>query len=341
MNRIAWPDWSGLAERSIACKGVLLILVVLGVLVAGYVLWLHALRLELEDGAVADRQLRLELADKAHQARELDALQATLDDARQQLQEARWRLAAGGDMAELLEQLSNLGREQGLLFEQVDVLDEVAEPGYQRIPLALRVVGRYRALRLWLDQWLGQLRLLRVQQLRLEAVDGQPGLLRLQVQVNAYHSGQEDLPIPGALATEPAMPAAQPPLVNPFRRVTDAEVSGSLASVPLEQLKMVGSLARQGEYHALLRLGGHVHRVRLGDRLGRDQGRVVKIEEQQVEVLERLFVGGQGWLELSRYLVLGKSTPREVMDEGDNTVGAAVGGDPDGQDGAGGTGLSG
>lgn len=309
------PDWQGLAERPRVFRIALLGLVVLVVLGVGYCVRLHALRMELAAAADQGQRLHRELIGKGQQAQRLDELQAGLELARQQLHDSRWRLAAGGDMVELIEELSRLGREQGLSFEQVDVLEPLAGPGYRTIPLALQVVGRYPALRLWLDRWLGQLRLLRVQQLRLDAVDGNPGVLRMHLDVDAYAANQAGLEIPRSLAAEPARAAPGKPVIDPFRRKTGLATSSQLASVALEQLEMVGSLARQGEYQALLRLAGSVHRVRVGDPIGNAQGRIARIDEQQVEVLERLFVDGQGWLEQSRYLALRRSTLKEVMDE--------------------------
>lgn len=335
------PEWQGLAERPGVFRIALLGLVVLVVLGLGYFGRLHALRMELAAFVDQGQRLHKELMSKGQQAQRLDELQATLGLARQHLHDSRWRLAAGGDMAELLEDLSRVGREQGLSFEQVDVLEPLAGPGYRTIPIALHVVGRYPALRLWLDQWLGQLRLLRVQQLRLDAVDGKPGVLRMHVEVNAYAASQAGLEVPRSLAAEPARASPSKPVIDPFRRKTGLTTSNPLASVALEQLEMVGSLARQGEYQALLRLAGAVHRVRIGDPIGNGQGRVVRIDEQQVEVLERRFVDDQGWLEQSRYLALRRSAVTEVMDEHQRLGGDDVAGAPAGAGDCGAAGLCG
>lgn len=335
------PGWQGLAERPRVFRIALLGLAVLVVLGVGYFARLHALRMELAAVAAQGQRLHRELMSKGQQAQRLDELQATLGLARQHLDDSRWRLAAGGDMAELLEDLSRLGREQGISFEQVDLLEPLAGHGYRTIPLALQVVGNYPALRLWLDRWLGQLRLLRVQQLRLDAVDGKPGVLRMHMDVNAYAASQAGLEMPQSLAAEPARAETGKPVIDPFRRKTGLTASSQLASVALEQLEMVGSLARQGEYQALLRLAGAVHRVRVGDPIGNARGWITRIDEQQVEVLERLFVGGQGWLEQSRYLALRKSAVSEVMDEHQGLGGDDVAGAPAGAGDCGDTGLCG
>src|SRR5690606_39115583 len=117
--------------------------------------------------------------------------------------------------------------------------------------------------------------------------------------------------------------------------------ANGLGGVPLEQIDMVGSLARQGEHQALLLSAGRLHRVQVGDRLGRDEGRVVKIGERQVEVVERLYVSGQGWMERSRNLVLRKRSGGEVRDENETGMGAGAGDDPVGPGDVGDATLSG
>lgn len=321
------PDWQCLSRWPPVFRIALLALLMLVVLGLGYVARLHALRVELASGADHAHRLHRELEGKALRAGQLDTVKASLDRARQQLQDTRWRLAAGGDMAELLEDLSRLGHEQGLVFEQIDVLKTTVEPGYRTVPLKLQVIGRYPALRVWLDQWLGHLRLLRVQQLRLDTVKGEPGVLRMHLQVNTFHAGHDALEVPRSLAAEPARAIVSAPVIDPFRRIDGNATANPLASVPLEQLQMVGSLGRLGEHQALLRLDRTVHRVRTGDRVGRADGRVIGIDEHQVEVLERLFVAGQGWLEQSRYLALRKRAVTENTDEHENNRAADVAGD--------------
>lgn len=67
---------------------------------------------------------------KAAQALALSQVREALDDAQRLLQDARWRLAAGAGMSDLLDQLAASGHAHGLHFEQLDVRDEVEQPGY-------------------------------------------------------------------------------------------------------------------------------------------------------------------------------------------------------------------
>ena len=77
-----------------------------------------------------------------------------------------------------------------------------------------------------------------------------------------------------------------------------------LESFDLEQFEMVGTLSNAGASFVLLRGPGGVHRLKVGDYLGRNDGRVVAVGERHVEVIELVPEGEEGWLERSRILAL-------------------------------------
>ena len=77
-----------------------------------------------------------------------------------------------------------------------------------------------------------------------------------------------------------------------------------LEGFAVDQFQMVGTLFLGAQTFALLRGASGVHRLAVGDYLGADHGRVVRIHEGQLELVE-LFPDGEGaWLERPRTLVL-------------------------------------
>lgn len=84
----------------------------------------------------------------------------------------------------------------------------------------------------------------------------------------------------------------------------EARVRQFLEGFNIETFEMVGTLANQGSVYALIRGAGGVHRVKAGDYLGRNHGRVTVIDEAKVDVIEIVPDGEGGWLERPRSLSL-------------------------------------
>lgn len=72
----------------------------------------------------------------------------------------------------------------------------------------------------------------------------------------------------------------------------------------IETFVMVGTLANESGSFALINGAGGVHRVKVGDYLGRNHGRVLAIDESKVDVVEIVPDGEGGWLERPRTLSL-------------------------------------
>ena len=72
----------------------------------------------------------------------------------------------------------------------------------------------------------------------------------------------------------------------------------------IEQFEMVGTLANDTGTFALMRGAGGVHRVKVGDYLGRNEGKIVSIGDSEVDVVEIVPDGEGGWLERPRVIPL-------------------------------------
>lgn len=71
-----------------------------------------------------------------------------------------------------------------------------------------------------------------------------------------------------------------------------------LESFPLDGLQMVGTLLREKVLQALIKTSdGSIHLVHIGNYLGKNDGKIVSISEQQVDVIELVDEGGNGWRE--------------------------------------------
>ncbi|WP_339448346.1 pilus assembly protein PilP [Pseudomonas sp. EA_5y_Pfl2_R50] len=110
-------------------------------------------------------------------------------------------------------------------------------------------------------------------------------------------------------------------LRSPFSRQVRVDVAGQkhgsrnvkpdpdrikqyLEGFNIEQFEMVGTIANASGSFALLRGAGGVHRLKVGDYLGRNDGRIVAISANQVDVVEIVPDGQGAWLERPRTIPL-------------------------------------
>lgn len=90
-----------------------------------------------------------------------------------------------------------------------------------------------------------------------------------------------------------------PRLPDPNRR------KGPLEAFPLENLKMVGSLSQKKEFFALIKTpDNNLYRVKMGDFMGQNFGRVIDISESSVKLKELIQDSGNDWKEEERLLLL-------------------------------------
>jgi type IV pilus assembly protein PilP len=71
-----------------------------------------------------------------------------------------------------------------------------------------------------------------------------------------------------------------------------------LESFPLDTLRMVGTLAdRRASFGLVQTTDGLVHRVRVGEHMGQNYGRIVAISDSQIQLVEIISNGLGGYLE--------------------------------------------
>tara|TARA_R110002073_G_scaffold252951_2_gene415534 strand:- start:1318 stop:1854 length:537 start_codon:yes stop_codon:yes gene_type:complete len=107
----------------------------------------------------------------------------------------------------------------------------------------------------------------------------------------------------------------------PPRQVVASEISGTLTNAPdlsrpkeflerfnLAELGMVGSIQHNGVRWGLIKDGeGSVHRVREGNYLGRNYGKITEISESSLDLVETVVNGQGGWIERPRSMGMGEN----------------------------------
>lgn len=119
-------------------------------------------------------------------------------------------------------------------------------------------------------------------------------------------------PLPEVRPYEP-VPYDAAALIDPFREsklAADRKVAGGggvqpdlnrprepLESYPLESIKYVGSLTKNGKTHGIVLLEGALHQVRAGNYMGMDFGKIVKITETEITLHEMVQDSAGSWVE--------------------------------------------
>lgn len=71
-----------------------------------------------------------------------------------------------------------------------------------------------------------------------------------------------------------------------------------LEEFPLDTLRMVGTINLQNEMYGLVRsTDGSVHRVRAGEYMGQNHGRITEVTEMSINLIEIIPDGTGGWAE--------------------------------------------
>jgi len=79
----------------------------------------------------------------------------------------------------------------------------------------------------------------------------------------------------------------------------------ALEAYPLDTLRMVGTLSRNGESWGLVKArDGVIHRVKSGHYLGQNFGKILIVEEQRIELSEWVTTNAGRWIEREASLVL-------------------------------------
>lgn len=143
---------------------------------------------------------------------------------------------------------------------------------------------------------------------------GGDGLDELREFVNNAHAGRKPnpIPMPDIKPYEPFTYAALD-LPDPFSKANlkPASTPASTAlrpdmnrrkepleDYPLDALKMVGTLARERERWAVIQApDGTVHRARIGNHMGQNFGRVIKISDERIDLVEKIPGGSGDWTE--------------------------------------------
>ena len=136
-------DLSNVGEWPLVVKLILVLLLVAGVLVAGYFLDAKDQYAQLEKIKRTEQDLKQDFEVKQAKAANLKNYQAQLEEMKQSFGTMLRQLPDQTEVADLLVDVSQTGLAAGLEFQLFEPQSEVPKDFYAELPIKIRVTGRY------------------------------------------------------------------------------------------------------------------------------------------------------------------------------------------------------
>ena len=249
--------------------------------------------------------------------------QRALETTEARLKDASSQLVAREQLPALLNAIVRFAHNKNVTLESIALAPEEWRASTSVAPILISASGDFPALEVFLRTLAATRALLVPGDFQFELAHENKVRLTLEVLVSLHEAkgvaeSHEVHTLAGSMGFAEAL--AGPVLRDPFQQSTlssgDTEVEPRrepLEQFDLSQLHMLGMLARSDQRWALIRApSGKVVRVALGEKLGRDRGRVVHIDRDHLVLVEQVQEGGV-WKE--RQSLLRRSVPAEVAVE--------------------------
>ena len=130
-------------EWPLAGKAVLIVLVIAAILGAGYYFFTDEQLIKLDQVAREEQKLRADFIEKQRVAANLESFRAQLKQMEADLEVMLRQLPTGTEMPDLLQDVSNTGKKNGLDFELFKPQAEQPRDFYAAKPITIKATGTY------------------------------------------------------------------------------------------------------------------------------------------------------------------------------------------------------
>jgi len=181
-------DPNDLGSASTGAKVFLLAITAIFILGAGYWFIVKDQRTNLANRERQEMELRQEFETKQRKAASLEILERQLDEMRVMLRTLLRQLPSKTEMPDLLVDVSQSALAAGIETELFEPLAEEQRDFYAEQPIALRMTGQYHQFGSFVSSVasLERVVILTMQDISLEPVEEQPGVLRMEGTVTTY-----------------------------------------------------------------------------------------------------------------------------------------------------------
>tara|TARA_R110000850_G_scaffold9807_5_gene35588 strand:+ start:647 stop:1270 length:624 start_codon:yes stop_codon:yes gene_type:complete len=136
-------DFNNVGSWPGALKFIVGVVLLIGLLFAGYHFHLKDLQLVLERSEAQELTLRKDFEDKSFRAANLEAYKAQLVEIEERFGTLLKQLPSDTEVPGLLEDITQMGLNSGLEFESITLQPETAKQFYVELPISIVVEGSY------------------------------------------------------------------------------------------------------------------------------------------------------------------------------------------------------
>ena len=185
-------DFENIGSWPIAVKVFIWILLLAGVLVAGYYYHIEDMRLELAKVQAKEESLKNEFEKKAFQAANLEAYRQQMVEMEESFGALVSQLPSETEVPGLLEDITNKGLLNGLQISAIDLQKEQAREFYIELPISITAQGSYHDLGAFISGMAGLPRIVTLHDFEISAKGKDANSLGMKILAKTYRYRDED-----------------------------------------------------------------------------------------------------------------------------------------------------
>lgn len=181
-------DFENLGSASTGTKAFLLVFIAALIIGAGYWFIIKDMQERLDSREREETQLRQEFSEKQRKAASLEIYERQLAEMRDMLRSLLRQLPSKTEMPDLLVDISQTALGAGIETELFEPRNEQLQDFYAEQPISIRMTGGYHQFGTFVSgvASLSRVVILTMQDISLEPVENEPGLLRMEGTVTTY-----------------------------------------------------------------------------------------------------------------------------------------------------------
>jgi len=185
-------DLENIGSWPAALKVLLLTLLFVALLVAGFYVHIEELNKGLATVKQEEQTLRVDFEQKAFEAANLEAYKAQLAEMEERFGALVAQLPSETEVPGLLEDITDKGELNGLNIERIDLLDEQEQNFYVELPIAIEAIGSYHDIGAFISGMAGLPRIVTLHDFEI-IIDGNgSNMLEMSVNAKTYRYREED-----------------------------------------------------------------------------------------------------------------------------------------------------